>query len=422
MKKTDKGEQYITGKFIKGTLWNTIGVSTYFGCQWLITILAVWLFDDFSSVGYLALAMSITNFFFIIASYNIRIFQASDTKDEFGNDVYIASRILTCAAAFVLCWIFALAAGLTAFQQAIVLAFMLYRVNEAFLDVFHGINQKQWRMDIIGVSMAARGVASVAVFTLLGWMSGILWAVVGIFIITVFIGAVYDFQKTKQLAALSLCFDTRIVQLVKKCFPLMIVVLISTFTLSYSRFSVDRIHGTEAFGVFSAVTAPAMIIQIAATVVLAPLANVFASYFSGTKIKEFAKVFVLYGAIMALFVFFAYVFALAAGEWGLGLLYGAQILPYAYLLPSAVIVAGTTAFMWYMSVVYTVIRDIRGLLYGNIMAAAICLAITDVFLIEIGLIGANYIVIVCQGVAVFFFFIRLLWFIKRKKVEAMPTS
>ena len=398
---------------MKNTAWNSFGVSTYFACQWLITIFAVWLFDDFSSIGYLMLAMSITNFIVCIANYNLRTFQVSDSKNEFSNNVYVTSRVFTCMISLVFCWIFVLVAGFSTLQQKVVMAFMVYRACEAFLDVLHGINQKNWRMDINGVSFAARGVASVAGFMLLGWIGGVLWGVVGMLAVIVLVGVMYDYPKTKQHTKLSLCYDIRIVQLLKTCFPLMIVLLVSNFAGAFSRFTVDRIYGTEALGAFSAVVAPTMIVQVAAIFVFAPLVNILTSCLNESKLKEFFKVFTLFGAVIFGFVLLAYVIVLVAGEWGLVFLFGDSIKPYAFLLPSAIVASGIIALMWYMNLVLIIIRDIRGLLYGNIMAAFICLVLVEVFLIEFGLIGANYIMIVCQGIVIVFFSIRAYCFIRR---------
>jgi O-antigen/teichoic acid export membrane protein len=125
-------------------------LGTYFACQWLISLFVVWLSEDLTNNGALALAMNVTNFLVIIATYNTRNFQVSDIEGEYSDSEYVATRVFTCAGSVLLCAIFVFVVDFTNMQRAIILCYMLFRVGEAFVDVLHGIDQKNWRMDYIG--------------------------------------------------------------------------------------------------------------------------------------------------------------------------------------------------------------------------------------------------------------------------------
>lgn len=395
-------------------MWNTAGSAVYLGCQWLITVLAVRIFNDFVSVGYLSQAMNITNFFVIIAHYNMRAFQVSDTENEYNNGHFIGSRIITCVLSFALCWFFVSLVDFSPFQQAIILFYMLFRINEAFADVLYGINQKKWRMDYSGISSILKGCFFLAGFVVFGFIGGVFWSVIAMIITTIAITVIYDYQKTKSIDKLCLFFNKKTFLLLKVCFPLMIIQLISIFMSTFTRFSLERVYGTELLGYFAVAVAPAMIIQTAASFIFLPLVNVFISYLNEKNIKNFIRTYVGYVLIIAAITFIAYIVTLLIGEWGLVLLFGDSVRSYAYLLPIAVIVAGLTAIMWFSSLVLTVVRDIKGQLYGNILGAVICLVFTNVFLVNFGLSGANYIMLLSQGVAVCCFIIRLLLFFRMR--------
>jgi len=224
-------------KLIKNTAWNSLGVMTYFACQWLITVIVVWLYDDYTNAGYLALAMTITNFFTMIAIYNVRVYQVSDIKEEFNDSEYVAARILTCVASILFCAAFIFITDFTAMQRIIIICYMVFRANEAFIDVLHGIDQKNWRMDHVGVSSIARGFAMLSAFALLGWLFGLLSAIIGMAVITILIGLIYDLPKTKKLARFSTYQGKQVLSLLKRCFPLFPLLFIfqfSKFRASYS--------------------------------------------------------------------------------------------------------------------------------------------------------------------------------------------
>lgn len=387
---------------------------SYFACLWLITFFVVWLYEDYTNAGYLALAMNITNIFYCTSTYNIRAYQVSDIRGEYSDSEYMLARFLTCTASVVLCTIFIIVINYQGMQRSIIFCYMLFRANEAFIDVLHGIDQKHWRMDYIGISFIARGVSMLVAFIVLGWLWGFLAAVIGMLVVTSFVNLFYDLPRAKKLAK-SLHFTAScLFSLLKRCFPLMLVMLISTFIVSYSRYSLERIHGTEALGIYASVIAPTVIVQLSATFIFSPLINLFASYLNEANEKSFITIFSLCCVSIFGITLIIYIASLKLSEWGLSLLFGDSIRPYAHLLSGAVIVAGLTAYMWFMNMLFSIIRDMKGILYGNVIGALICFAITDALLIKYGLAGANYTMIISQGIAVFYLFIRFFWFFKTK--------
>jgi len=404
---------YIKNILVKNTIWNSIGTITYLACQWLITLLVVWLYDDFANAGKLALAMNITNFFYCIAVYNIRTFQVSDIKNEYSDKEYIINRVLLCGISFILCFIFVLFNNFSLIQKLIILCYMLFRCIEAFIDVLHGINQKKWRMAFIGISFILRGISMLVVFILIGNFYGLLPAVIGMVITSFFICFIYDLPNTKKLANLINYSKNKVFLLMKKCFPLMLVILVSTLMASFSRYSIEIIHGTEALGIYAAIIAPAMIIQISASFIFAPLINIFASYLKESKIQKFQKLFIYTSLFVTGLTLLAYILSIFLGEWALTLIFGNVIVSYAYLLSGAIIISGLTAFMWFMNIIFVTMRDIKGILIGNIIGAIICLLLTNYFLVRFNLIGANYIMILSLGTALTFLFIRLYMNLKK---------
>jgi len=358
--------------------------------------------------------MAVTNLFYSFATYNMRVFQVADVKGEYNDSEYVISRVLTCVLAFLLCVIFVFIAEYTAMQRIIVLCYMVFRANEAFIDVLHAIDQKQWRMDYIGISHIARGISMLAAFTLLGRSFGLLPAIIGMAIVTLLIGLLFDIPKAKKLAQFTAYAGRQVFSLLKRCFPLMLVILIITLIATFTRYSVERIHGNDALGVYASVTAPVLIVQLAVSLLFAPLANLFAESIKELDKKKFIKIFLIASAIIIAIVLVFFSASLIFGEWGLNLLYGESILPYVYLLPGAAIVIGLGSYVFFMNLVYGATRDIKGIFFGNLTGAVICLATTDLFLLRYGLIGANYVMILSQSVAIIVLLARLLLFINKK--------
>ena len=87
--------------------FNSMGSLFYLLCQWLLTVVVVPL-CSFEAAGILTLAISLTNVFFTLATFGIRIFQVSDSQGKYGPGLYISTRVFTCLCSFALCAAFLL--------------------------------------------------------------------------------------------------------------------------------------------------------------------------------------------------------------------------------------------------------------------------------------------------------------------------
>ncbi|MDE6914896.1 MAG: hypothetical protein K2P35_14575, partial [Lachnospiraceae bacterium] len=144
---------------ISNILWNTAGNIIYLGCQWLLSVVVVRISGSYADAGILTLAISVTNIFTTLALFNVRNYQVSDISEKYTQSDYISHRILTCIAAVALCVTFADVSGYSLGAALSIIAYMLMRTVEALADVFHGILQKQWRLDVVGKSCIFRGIA-----------------------------------------------------------------------------------------------------------------------------------------------------------------------------------------------------------------------------------------------------------------------
>ena len=194
----------------------------------------------------------------------------------------------------------------------------------------------------------------------------------------------------------------------------MIVLAIITMIVSYARYSLERIHGTEALGIYASVANPTLIVQVAAFPLFAPLGNLFADCIKEGNKNRFLKAFTVSSVAIIGIVIACACASFFIGEWGLRILYDNELAQHAYLLPGAFVVSGLVSYIWLMNLVFTAARDIKGLFIGNLIGAVICLATSGFFLNRFGIEGANHVVILSQSIAAVLLIIRLLWYIKYK--------
>ena len=114
--------------------------------------------------------------------------------------------------------------------------------------------------------------------------------------------------------------------------PLAVYSFLNTTTASIPKLALSSRMGETALGIYGPVTQPVVLLQVGATYLFNPFITVFADSYARRDKKGFFKaVFAVQGIVLALLPLGLAV-AHFLGRWGLALLFGQAILPYAFLL------------------------------------------------------------------------------------------
>ena len=171
----------------------------YLITQWLISVLVVRL-SGVETAGILTLAMSVNNVFYSIAMQGIRNYQVSDMKEKYTSGIYVSSRLIICILSFLVCVGYALIAGYSYGSSLCIVAYCLFKMAEAFYDVYAGICQKKWRMDWIGKSWMVKGILSFVGFVaVLAVTQSLLAAILAMALVSWLVIFFYDIPRAKKL-------------------------------------------------------------------------------------------------------------------------------------------------------------------------------------------------------------------------------
>lgn len=371
-------------------IWNSIGNFTYLICQWLITVIIVRL-ADYKEAGVFSLAMSITNTFYSIAAWGIRTYQVSDVDNKYKDNAYIYSRYITCIFAIVACVFFTVLNGYNLEQTAVIIIYMIFRAVEAYIDVIHGIDQKAERMDIIGKSFLARGIVLLFGFTLMLLLTGgVLWSVVFITASSVLVCAIYDIPNSKKL--MSDCSRASLKEiggLLAESLPLVVYTFLMTVVSLIPRYFLEKIEGSELLGIYASIATPTVIVQAAASYIMAPFITPIAGYVEKKEIQGYSALIKKMMILMFIACVTIIVGAFFLKDIGLKMLFGEEILQYSDLFMPVIFCTIATAFSWFINMLLTIFRDFTGLLVGNIMGVICSVVISFPLITFCGLNGAS---------------------------------
>ncbi len=358
-------------------LWNSAGSMTYLACQWLTTIFIVRLSAGYDDAGLLSLAMSVVGTFATFANYKMGTYQVSDIRHEHTLGEYLGFRCFMLAVAFVACMVYAWFTC-APYALATVALYYAYRAVGLLIDVLHGADQLGRRMDYIGKSFIAQGVLSLASFVAAYALTGNLnLAIVAMTVACLCVLLLFDRPRAAQFEPVRLAFSWRKAGFfLKTSLPAVCASLAASALFTIPKQYLSWEFGEAALGVYSSVSAPALVVQMGAVYLYNPLLDVFPRLYFDGKRKEFVRLMArTVVGILAVAAACSIVLEFV-GSWALQLLFGESIAPHVYLLQPIILTTLLTAFLWFFGDVLIALRDFRGTLVGNVVAFVAVLPLT----------------------------------------------
>lgn len=350
--------------------YNSFGTMFYYGCQWLTTLLVVRL-SGYRDAGVYSIAMTFTAAFAILALYNTRQYQVADVSGEYSDCTYIRSRYLAMAIAFLICFAGLFFNEYTPYQWGAVLLYMLFKCVEAWVDVYHGVDQKNGRMDYVCYSYIIRGIL------MLGGFCGILYltqnlvlAIGGIALFTGMVAVCYDRRIARRFISERDSSDAAALKrLMLAMIPLVIVAVTNNLSISLPKYFLDRYYGETVLGFYSSVATPSLIVQVGAQTVFIPLIRPLADRLKDDDREGFLGILKTVGVVFAGLSVLALAGSALLGEWFLTLVFQ-DIEPYTYLFVPIIVTTLLISINAALFPVCTVLKEIKGQLWAGILGLA----------------------------------------------------
>lgn len=387
----------------KNMMWNAIGSTVYLACQWLCTMLAVRLSpNDLTNAGLLSLAMSVAAIFVCVATFSMRAFQVSDDQFEYADGVYIAARLGLFVAALMAAAMFAFINPYTHIQRAAISLYMLFKISEALSDVLGGAAQRRERMDIEGKSFILRGVLGTLAFGFtLYWTGSMLWAMVAMAAACYLVVLLYQASHTRAYCDIRPLMDkARVTSLIRACTLLFIGSILYNSIVSVPRLFLESIHGADALAIYASVATPTLLVQMLCAYIYNPLLTRFTKLYRDGNREAFSRLMLICIGVMLVVVALALVVAYFLGAFGIGLLYGKEMVPYKDLLYLMILNTGLTAAMWFLSTIAIVIRRIKGLIVASVLGMVLCCLLSALLIPSLSMDGASLSGILAQAAEV----------------------
>lgn len=279
-----------SGQMARNYIWNTLGSLVNAGASVLMLLVVTRSLGTYAG-GLFSIALAIAQQFQVVGHFEMRTYQATDSKERFSFGIYHASRIITCALMVIFVVLYALVA--TERNELLELLFISsLRLFDAFEDVFHGMFQQHGRLDIAGKAFFFRGLTTVAAFSfgVIVTRDIILSCAIS-FVASLVVVLLLDVLPARSFVKIAPTFELKpVARLLLTCVPLFVGSFLLTYLSNAPKYGIEGLLTKEYQTYYSIIFMPSLVINLLSGFVFKPLLTDLASYWNKDDVKSFFSI------------------------------------------------------------------------------------------------------------------------------------
>lgn len=375
----------------KSFIWNTLG-SGFNAFNSLFFLIIVTRINGETEAGIFTLCYATAGLLYIIGTYAGRTYQVTEQKQNIGDNEYILNRIITIIIMLAVGMILGFTSNYSGLKIKMLLILCTVKALEAFCDVFHGILQKNDRLDIVGKSMFTRSILNVSFFLIIDLISkNILLACLSLIIIDILILVFIDIKYSKKYKIDKEKTDYRsALSILKLGFYTFGFTLLSNYLINIPRYAIDEFLEENYQTIFGIIVMPGTFITMLSQFIMQPLIIKMKEQWINKNKQKFDDIvkktsFAIIG-VGLISVVLAYFFGIMV----LNFLYNLEL--NNYLLSLIIILIGTTfyALSAYLSNCLIIFRKTKIQLFIYLVVAIFGIVISRVLVRKYSFIGGIY--------------------------------
>lgn len=410
-------------------IWNMLGslLNAFQSVFFLMVLTRVLGIDE---AGIFTIAYADANLFLNIGKFGMRYFQVSDYNDQFSFQQYVDSRKITILLMGIVSVVYVIiTSNINSYswhKSMVVLLMCIWKMADAFEDVYHGELQKNGRLDIAGKMLCIRvGSMTIVWMILLVLTKNLVIATAGATIYTflcivVMIYIVKDYfsnlqnVKKEEIDHRRYC---KINELLRCTFPLFLSMFLSFYIGNVPKYAIDRQLSDELQACYGFIAMPVFVIGLINNFIFNPMVIQMSLLWNQKQTKVFAKKsleqMIIVGVITLICVLGAYLLGIPVLSW----IYHTDLRNYKKELLLMLVGGGFLGLSGLLQTLVTIQRGQKSLMYGYIIVTVLSILIADNVVRKYNIMGAVYIYIVMMSLLCGeFLFVFLKNIVKTKKV------
>lgn len=373
-------------------VWNMAG-SMLMAFQSVIMLMILTRTAGLNASGIFTIAYANANLFLTIGKYGMRNFQVSDTLHKYSFSEYRDSRLISTFAMILVSVLYLLYTSSVndySLEKSMVILWMcLFKVPDAFEDVYYGEYQRNVRLDIASKAMTFRITLTILLFGILLIVTGQLLHSLIISTIFTYVLMVYLLMITKD----SFHFNSpsgkkKTGALLRECFPLFAGSFLSFYIGNAPKYAIDATLSDELQACYGFIAMPVFVIGLLNGFVFNPMLYKISRMWQDKNIGKFLKNVGFQILVVAGITIVCLAGAYLIGIPALSLLYNTDLSGFRTELLILLLGGGLLGLSGLLNAVITIMRMQNLLLGGYLLVAVIALLVSNYVVGKYAIMGA----------------------------------
>lgn len=371
--------------------WNTLG-SGLNSINSLLLLIIVTRINGIYNAGIFTLSFATACMFYVIAIYSGRTYQVTETDKEISDNEYIINRLIASFIMLLISFLFAIFYNYNNYKIIIFMLICGFKCIEAICDVFHGILQKNNRLDIVGKSLLLRSLLNIIIFVIIDMITkNLIFSCISLIVSNIFVLIFIDIKKSLLYKEKSNYINKKSIF---KIFTFGFYVFAFTFVANYivnaQRYPIDSFLEDNLQTIFGIIIMPGTIIMLVNQFIIQPIIiKLKESYLSKLK-EQFLSIIYKVILLTLLTGLLVMITAYFIGIPILNLMYGLNLKIYLYNLILVLFGATLYTVSSVLSNGLIVLRKTKIQMFIYIIIAIFTTIISNKFVYLFGFNGAIY--------------------------------
>jgi O-antigen/teichoic acid export membrane protein len=272
----------------KDFVWYILGSVCNAATSAILMIITLYLKGTIEA-GMITISFTIAQQILIIGRFEVRSYQITDVENKYTFYEYFIHRIIFCGMMLFFSVIYIASKNYEKEKCMIIFLLCIYKMTEAFSDVFQGQFQKQGNLAGAGKTMMWREAIFMLVYSITLWISSNLiiacFFAVGSAMIWIILFDGRYIKKYDRTISYPKLFS-----LTKECLPIFISVFMNTYLINASKYMIDQYAGDQMQSYYNMLFLPVSIINLFSIIIFFPMMTELADLWNK---KMYEKVMIM---------------------------------------------------------------------------------------------------------------------------------
>lgn len=403
----------------KDFIWNVLGLTINAFNSLFFLIIVNRINGEFAG-GVFTYAYSLICLFYIIGLFYTRTYQVSDVSGKYKNKDYIVSRAISCVMMFIITVITVMIFQYDTTKSIVIILLCLYRLIEAFADVFLGILQKEGFLYKAGFSLFIKGIVALILFMIVDYVTkDMILSCVTIVFVNLVLFLLYDLKNTRKYIGKEYSFHNAI-SILKNSFPVFVFSFLNIYLINSTKYILDFVSDATLQNIYGIILMPGTVLSLCAQYIINPYIVPLTDLFKRKKYIEFRRTLLKIIAVICFLEILCIIGAYILGIPVLNLIYGIELSKYKTDLLIIILGSIFVALIAVISSGLTILNKNYIQMYIYIFSSILSTVLGIVLINQFKVLGASLtylIVMFVQFIITYIYYNRFI-----KKIEGVKVK